>query len=59
MGDAFEAYAFLKKTLNLGLGSEDIMRMEATFKSAFAAVSNPMAFQDGEKLSENWELKTT
>lgn len=58
MGDVFEAYAFLNKSMNLGLSAMDLMRMEAGFKSAFAAVSNPTAAKEGDKLTENWELKT-
>ena len=61
MGEIFEAYAALNKSLKLGLNENQILSMEASFKSEYARRANfPKEMVNSRaKLSEGWEFVTT
>ena len=58
MGELFNAYASLNRTLKLNLSTEQLMRAEGSFKSLLAQKSNPEAAAKGEQyVTENFEFK--
>jgi hypothetical protein len=60
MGELFNAYSSLNRTLKLGLSAEQIMRAEGSLKSAFARKSNPAVAAKGQKyVTENFEFKVS
>ena len=60
MGELFNAYSSLNRTLKLGLSTEQIMRAEGSFKSALARKSNPASAAKGQKyVTENFEFKVS
>ncbi len=59
MGEVFEAYAVLNKTLKLGLNTDQLMRAEVTFKSEYAKRAKfPKVISSREKLARDWEFVT-
>ena len=61
MGELFDAYESLNRTLKLGLKPEQLLRAEGAFKNQMAQVSNPAALRRGghKGLIENYEMKIT
>jgi hypothetical protein len=60
MGELFNAYASLSRTLRLGLTGDQIMRAEGSLKSMFAQKSNPEIAAKGEQyVTENFEFKVS
>ena len=60
MGELFNAYSSLNRTLKLGLSADQIMRAEGSLKSVFAQKSNPEAAAKGQTyVTENFEFKVS
>lgn len=60
MGELFNAYSSLNRTLKLGLTTAQIMRAEGSLKSVFAQKSNPAAAAKGQTyVTENYEFKVS
>ena len=61
MGDIFQAFTYLNKSLKLGLTKQQLYRAERSIKfdHTIAEKFHPDITRDQDKLMENWELKMT
>ena len=60
MGELFNAYASLNRTLKLGLTGNQLMGAEGALKNLYAQKSNPEAAARGEHyVTENFEFKVS